>query len=294
VSGRVTGDVRIAGQIATVSGKVDGSATLIAQTADITSAAMISRDVTITSQDSTVEGAISRDLEAIVGNNFTLNSPVGRDLDVTSPSVTLNDRTTVAGTFMYVSTANANVAEGVKVGRTEHKVPPKGDDEMMSPVTLMKTAAFAMAGFLVVSMALLLAAPRMLKAASHSLEVSPVGTVGAGLLGVVGLPFLAALCFATFIGVPLALVIFFSWAVSLLLGMVVTAYWLGAAVSKRFKWNEAWHDVLAMITGLAILFLLMLIPYIGGFVAFATVIWGAGALWYTAFTHRKGAPEVKK
>jgi hypothetical protein len=296
VSGHVTGDVRLAGQITTVSGEVEGSATLIGQTADITSTATIGRDVTITSQDSTVEGAIGRDLEAIVGNNFTLNSPIGRDLDVTSPSVTLNDKTVVTGTFMYVSTANANVAEGVEVGRTEHKIPAKTDDQpLMGPMTFIKAAVFTMAGFLVVALALLLVAPRLLKAASRNLQISPVGTVGAGLAGLVGLPFIAALSFATLIGIPLALVVFFVWAVSLLLGLVVTAYCLGTAIGRRFKWNDAWHDLLALVMGLAILFLLTLIPFIGGFVIFASVIWGAGAVWYTAFMHRKNTPvEVKK
>ena len=295
VSGHVTGDVRLAGQVTTVSGKVDGSATLIGQTADITSAATIARDVTITGQDSTIEGMVGRDVEALISNNFTLNSAVGRDLDVTSPSVTLNDKSVVPGVFMYTSSANANVAEGVKVGRTEHKIPAKTDDQpLMGPMTVVKAAIFAMAGFLIVALALLLAAPRLVKAAAHSVQVSPVGTVGAGLVGLVGLPFVAALCFATLVGIPLALIVFFSWAVSLLVGLTVTAYWLGAAVSRRFKWNDAWHDLLAMVIGLLILFLLALIPYIGGFVMFASVIWGAGALWYTAFTHRTRTPEPKK
>lgn len=295
VSGHVTGDVRLAGQITSVSGRVDGSATLVGQTADVTSAASVGRDVTITGQDSTVEGVIGRDLEAIIGNNFTLNSVVGRDLDVTSPSVTLNDKTAVAGTFMYVSAANANVAEGVKVGRTEHKVPAKADDQpLMGPMTFVKAILFAMVGFLVVALALLLAAPRVLKAASRNLQASPLGTVGAGLVGLVGLPFIAALCFATLIGLPLALVIFFAWAASLLLGLPITAHWLGTAVSNRFTWSDGWRDMSALVIGLVILFLLTLIPFAGGFVMFASVIWGAGALWYTAFTHRTNTLGGKK
>lgn len=295
VSGHVMGDVRLAGQTTTVSGVVDGSATLVAQLADVTSTASIARDVTITGQDSTIEGAIGRDLEAIVGNNFTLNSPIGRDLDVTSSSVTLNDKTTVAGAFMYVSAANANVAEGVKIGgKTEHKIPAKTDDEpLMGPMTFMKAAVFAMAGFLLIGLAFALVAPRALKAASRSLQSSPVGTVAFGLGALVGLPFAAALSFVTFIGVPLAMIIFFAWAISMLLGIAITAHWLGAMVSRRLKWGEGLHDVLSLLIGVVIILLLALIPYVGGFVIFASIVWGEGALWYAVFKHRTATPPVQ-
>lgn len=294
VSGTVLGDVRVLGQVVNVKAKVGGSASLIGQNVDIDSAATIARDVTILGQQTKVGGTIGRDVESL-GSTFSSTAKIGRDLDVTAPEVSLGNGATVAGMFMYVSKADATVDSGAVVaGKTEHKQPPKDEsDGQVSPAAYISSVAITFSGFVLIGVALLLLAPRLVRATSASITRAPFATLGAGFVGLIMPPVVSFALFISVIGASLGLVVLLGWIISMVMAMVFTAQAVGGKIIRKLKWHDALEDYASLIIGLLVIFLISLIPFIGGLVVFLAFTWGVGGQWYTLIKRRKGG-EVQE
>lgn len=290
ISGHVEGSVRSAAQTATISGKIDGSTSLVAMTATLSSGATIGKDASIAAQDVTLDGVITRDLQAI-SRTFTANGSIGRDLDVRATTVNLGDKMIIARNFTYTSDANAAVAGGAHVnGSTYHLLPPvKTTPTVMPAAAYMASLVLGFGSFLVLGIALLGASPRLLVATSQAVTRSPLGTFGMGLVGLLVPPFVAVILFVTIIGIPLALVVLFSWIISMLAAVSVSGHVLGQIIIKKLHWHEAWQNFAALVLGLFIIFLLALVPYLGGYIILAALLWGLGGLWFAAIGQRRVA-----
>lgn len=298
VTGHVAGNIRSAAQTISVTGKVDGSVTIAAMTATISNDAVIGRDLTAVGQDVTLDGTVGRDAQ-IGSGTFNTNGKFGRDLNVEATTISLNDKSTVGGNFAYVSKGDATVVTGAHItGKTTHHQPPqnKQTPQALSVSAFLSTLALGFASFLVLGMALLGASPRLMAATSHAIAKSPLGTLGAGLSLLILPPIVSLIIFVTIIGIPLALVIFFAWLVALIMAFSVSAHALGKMLVAKLKWQEKWPNFAALVMGVFVIFLLALIPYIGGYVMFAALLWGLGGLGYAAVGQRRTAVkgEAKK
>lgn len=289
VSGHVTGNIRSVAQNITVTGKVDGSVSIGAMTANISADSVIGRDLTIAAQDVTMDGAIGRDA-AVVGRSFSTNGKVTRDLNVQASTVTLSDKASVGNNFAYVSEPDASVATGAHItGKTTHNLPPKNNP---TPAAITVSAwlsalTLGFASFLLLGIALLGASPRMMAATAHAITKSPLGTLGTGFLTLFVPPIVSIFLFITVIGIPLAFVIFLSWLVALITAIAVSSHALGKVIITKLKWQERWQNFAALVVGVFVIFLLALIPYVGGYIMFAALLWGLGGLVYAAGSQRK-------
>jgi cytoskeletal protein CcmA (bactofilin family) len=294
VTGHVTGSIRSAAQSISVTGKVDGSVTIAAMTATIGSDAVVGRDLTIAAQDATLDGTVVRDTQ-VGSRTFSTNAKLGRDLNVKATTITLSDKTTVGGNFAYASEADATVASGAHItGKTTHHQPPKSNPtpEALSISAFISALIFGFASFLLLGLALLGASPRLLAATSHAITKSPLGTIGVGLLALVLPPVIAVMVFVTVIGIPLALVILLTWLAAMIMALSVSSHALGKLIVAKLKWQEHWPNFAALVIGVFILFLLALIPYVGGYVMFVALIWGLGGFCYAAVSQRRMTIKV--
>jgi hypothetical protein len=182
------------------------------------------------------------------------------------------------------------------VGKTEHKQPPAEevkDPQIFSPAAYLSSVVFSFSSFLLIGAVLLVAAPRLARATTASITKSPFGTLGAGFVGLILPPVAAVMLFVTIIGIPLGFVLFMGWIITLLVGMVFTAQVVGRMIVRKLKWQDPWEHFASLVLGLFVLFLVALIPYIGGFVMFLAIIWGVGALWYTLIKRRGVGPVAE-
>lgn len=294
VSGHVTGSIRSVAQNISVTGKVDGSVSIAAMTANISGDSTIGRDLTIAAQDITMDGTVGRDAQ-IVGRSFNTNGKITRDLNVQATTVSLSDKATIGNNFAYVSGPDASVATGAHIsGKTTHNQPPK---ENPTPAAITVSAwlsalSLGFASFLLLGIALLGASPRMMATTARAITKSPLGTIGVGFLALILPPVIAVFLFITIIGIPLAFVILFSWMVALIAAISVSSHALGKAVITKLKWQEKWQNFAALVIGVLIIFLIALIPYVGGYALFATLLWGLGGLVYAAASQRELSVKV--
>ena len=113
------------------------------------------------------------------------------------------------------------------------------------------------------------------------ISFSDVGTMlksgGVGFLAAVATPIAALLLLITFIGAPVALVGFVAWLLGLYLGKIVVANFVGRAIlgSDTDRMSSV---ALSLLVGLALVIIVINLPYVGGLVSFVFVLVGLGAL----------------
>lgn len=279
ISGEVQGDVRVAAQQVRLEGKVAGSVSLLGQQVDLSERSQVGRDLTAIGQQVLLNGSVGRDAQAMA-ETFYANATVGRHLEIQAPQVSLGDKTDVAGDFIYTSKADAAVPASARIaGKTEHLVPEVPATHQRSYVS---SVLIAFLSFAVLGAAVLVATPRILQATTRTINASPLLTLGAGFAGLVLPPLVAGMLLLTVIGMPLALLVLFSWVISLLLGLVVSGQALGQIIVKKMGWPA----IIAQLVGLGVLFGVALIPFVGAFVMLIAVIWGVGGQWHTVVKHR--------
>lgn len=280
ISGEVQGDVRIAAQQVRLEGKVAGSVSLLGQQLDLSQQSQVGRDLTLVGQQVLINGSVARDTE-VISETFYANASLGRQLEVRATKVTLGDKAAIGRDFIYTSTSDATMAETAQVvGKTEHLKPALSDAPTQRSYVGSMIIAFV--SFVILGAALLLAAPRVLRATTGAMHTSPLLTLGAGFAGLVLPPFIAGLSLLSIVGTPLGVLVLLGWAISILLSLVITGQTLGQAVIKKTKW----HPIITLTLGLAAIFAIGLLPYIGPFVLLMAIIWGIGAQWYAVVTHR--------
>jgi hypothetical protein len=112
-------------------------------------------------------------------------------------------------------------------------------------------------------------------------------SIGWGLLLFFGLPILAIIALVTIVGLPLGVGVLASLGLIYALGYSAAAWILGRRIVRE---PTAW--VVAFLAGWAILRLVALVPFLGGLVWFAAVVFGLGVLTVGIWRARSPAPAT--
>jgi hypothetical protein len=135
---------------------------------------------------------------------------------------------------------------------------------------------------------------RQLNAATVALTTHVGPTVLTALVIAVLFPVLAFLLMFTIIGMPLGMgLLMFVLPVLWFVGYLVFGAGIGTALFRTFGRTILVHPYLPVITGLLILQLIALVPFVGGVIAFFAGLIGAGALGYQAWLGLRGTPTER-
>lgn len=274
-TGRVTGDVRLAAQTITISGEVGKSATMTGQTVTIDGRASIGQDVTIASQIANVNGAVARD--AVLGAaTVTVNTTIGRNVTADVEMLTVGGDARIAGTLDYTSPRQFSKADDAVIsGKVSYHYT---DREKTSNANAYNPLATFVWLLMLITSAIIfvLLFPRV----PHRVTSESVASVSrawltvlVGFVTAIVMPFLIAILALTVLGLPFALVVGIAWVLILAISGVFTAYYIG-----RVVWRTQHNAVLTMLTGAAILSILLIIPILNIFVALLSLWYGSGAV----------------
>lgn len=98
----VTQDVRIVAGDVTISGVVQGDVVVIGGRLTILSSAKITGDVLLYGEEATIDGAVGGQVLGTI-RTLRLNGPVGKGVDITTNQLTLGDHAAVTGDVLYIS-----------------------------------------------------------------------------------------------------------------------------------------------------------------------------------------------
>jgi hypothetical protein len=99
---------------------------------------------------------------------------------------------------------------------------------------------------------------------------------GLGVLVLFGVPIAACIACITVVGIFIGVSTFFLWFASLYFAQIIVGAVIGQWLMGRT--SELWPLIGRMTVGLVIVRLCTTIPHVGGWVKFAAILWGIGAI----------------
>jgi len=292
ITGPVHGSARIMGGTLRVSGPVSEDVVALGGNVDVAPDATIGRDLVIGGGTATVAGKVGRDVTAGVGT-LDLRGSVERNVKAEVTNLSLASGATVGGNLEYASANAARIDPGATVAGTVKQSPPN----FTRQPTPAERAADTFVGWIrlvvglfVLGLLVLLPFGAFSRRASDAVGGAPVASLALGLVMLFGVPIVALAVFIIGLlvgGWPLSLAALALLAIGTAVGYVLSALFVGRTGFRLVRQPEA-HPVLALLVGLLVLTLVGLIPFLGGLVALAAVVFGLGALTLTLYRSWRG------
>lgn len=280
IRGTVDGDVRAAGETVTVEAKVDGNVSAAGSTVTFGAEAS-ARDVHAAGTTVTLNGSVLRDVDA-AGETVQINGQVGRNAKTSGEHVALGSKAAVKGNLEYVSQNDVSKADGATVaGTTRHDVPKDSSMNKKDAVAgfFASFQLFVAVTMFVTSVVLVALLPRLFYSLSERGFQQPLLSAVSGLGVSIGGIILVFLLAFTFIGLPLAGITLLAWLLLMILSVPVFSFYLGRALLGRNTDNAFYY----MLAGAGIVFVVSLLPVLGGIVLLVAGWLGTGMMVLEAF-----------
>ena len=290
VSGHVTGDVLTFSQSTRITGQVDGN--VRGANNNLTITGSVGKNVMVFEETLTLDanGKIGGSLTSFV-ENVGAEGSVGRDALLFFAHATLAGK--IGGgvrakgdTLVVGSTA---VIDG-PVHFEGHKPPEvSASAKLASPVEfklMEKKSSYReghyyvwqviwAAAFILFGLVLFALMPKFSQEAVKSAEHYGAAA-GLGVLVLFGVPIAACIACITVVGLFIGISTLFLWYASLYFAQIIVGAVIGQWLMGRT--SELWPMIGRMAVGLVIVRLCTTIPHLGGWVKFAAMLWGIGAI----------------
>jgi cytoskeletal protein CcmA (bactofilin family) len=292
VTGHITGDVICFSQELTVGGPVDGNVRAFAHTVTINNkvgknvmvfagemnlrdTANVGGTITLFTGDAELNGHVAGDLLAF-GGNFDINGVLGHDAAFQSDTLSIGPSGEIKGRTKFQGSREAEVSPNAKLASPIEFTLKKHEHgrNYSSPrfywhQTLLWGASF------VFGLVLLLLAPGFFFDAGRACR-KIAQSIGFGLLFLFATPIAAIIVCITIVGLGVGISTLFLYAIAIYSAKVFVGSWLGERILGEGIGVGAALGRLAL--GLVILRAVGMLPYIGGWISFAVVAWGLGAI----------------
>lgn len=309
ITGSVKGDIICAGQSIKVTGAVDGNIRVISQTVDIDS--LVSRNVLTLSQKlalgpkSNIKGDVlfggqtidlsgvaGRDLSGL-GQNVVVSGSLFRNAVVTVSNMQVTDKAKVGGSLDYYidqadTLSQVNIATGsVKGSIRKHEIirPQKTDFKQEAQEKFNKVKpgleifgkTVGIISFTLLALVLIYFNRKRTDAIVSIIRNKPVisGLIGLAVLCVTPIA-LFILCL-TIIGLPIALVVFLVYMITLFISSLYATLLMGVLLMEKMYQGKPFSIYLAAFVGCIGVGILSMIPVLGWLLIMVLFLMGLGA-----------------
>lgn len=290
VKGRVGDDLRAAGGIVTVTGKVAGEVLIAAGSVAFGPATEIEGRVRLAGRDIAVAGRLAGGLD-VYARNLLLLGKVEGPLRLTAEHIEIMPSAHIVGDISYRSPDEIRIHPGARVdGRiarepVSFEFPHRGLTFPGFPLWPLITLGLFAAGVL-----LLLLFPRFTTASLHTIGAAPLKSLGLGTAILFSFPPVILLLVITIVGIPVAFALAALYAIALLTGYLVTAFFIGDRlwrIARRARNPGTGWRIGTLLAGLVLLWAARNIPlpYAGGLVLLLALVAGVGAMVLQAFNN---------
>lgn len=235
--------------------------------------------VVVISDNAMINGIVRHDL-VVINGDATVTGTIEGNVTIYRGALDLRGTSRVAGDVNLISSTLAQASGTAIEGSVNH-----------SSFNWSGWEFFAFSVYLWISMTIAIVVAGLIFAAVGGRQLMGAGnligrklgaTILSALIVGVGIPLLAAVAFASILGIPLGIgLLLFLIPALWFFGYLVAGTKLGAVILRQEASN---HPYLASVLGLVLLQAIGLIPFLGGAVDFVAGIVGVGALvllgWY--------------
>jgi hypothetical protein len=274
INGSVGGDVLCAGQNITVNGTVGGSVRAAGQLVAINNT--VGRNVTVGAQNFVLgtNSKVSGEM-ALGAQMAAFNGPIEHAVYVAAESLSL--KSTIGGNLDYYSENTFSVDKSKVSGTVTRHAAARTQPAPPTPAEKLAMLLFWLASALLGALAIIWLAPRMVRTVTGTMIQRWQASLGWGLVGLFGLPFLLIILAFSVIGLPTAAVIAVLWVIAL----VTSGLFTGTAIGRRvWQREETGRKGLlqSAVVGIPLVILVCWLPVIGGIAGMASAIWALGGI----------------
>ncbi|HUJ32918.1 MAG TPA: hypothetical protein VLY23_16670 [Candidatus Acidoferrum sp.] len=296
VNGHVKGDILGFAQELRVNGPVDGNVRAFAENTDISAAVgknlmawtkvlnleqkgSVGGSVTVGSTDASLGGTIGGDVMGFT-HAMEINSTVGGNVKVHGDYLTIGSGAEVKGHVRYEGRNEPEVAQGAKVGAIERIIGKSPSEPTYRGAHFYVHHIILWGVGFVYGLAFLLLMPAFYAdATAECKKYAPAA--GFGVLFLFATPIAAVIACCTIVGIAVGIATLLLYAIAMYTSTIFVAGWLGEVLLGARPGMGAAIGRLAL--GLFILHVLRVLPYVGGWILLAAMIWGLGAMVLTIY-----------
>ena len=240
--------------------------------------------------------SVARELR-VAAADVRISGEVHGDVRIAARSIEILPTARITGDLAYTSERPARIDPGARIlGTVTYTRSDLAERAGRFGRTVWVLARAALlAGLIVAGVVLLLVLPGFTLAAARTIASEFWRSLGLGLAVLVAMQIAAVLLMVTVIGIPVAVTVLAVYAVSLLLGYLTAAMFLGDVVARvlgRGPDLSQGARMLMLILALVVLALVRLVPVLGGIVGFLALVVGLGACARQAYRRWSGTPLV--
>ncbi|MDP9211706.1 MAG: hypothetical protein M3N59_00280 [bacterium] len=275
ITGDVGGSLRTAASEVTVGGRVGGDVVAFAGTVELAGTAVIGRDLATAASEVTAEGNIGRNVW-FSAERATIAGRVGGNVRGTAGSLfRLEPSARVAGNIRYSGTEELDRANGAVVGGTIDFT-RQTEQREDSFVDRLNGQVYWFLASILLLLGILLYARRGALRAGELIGQRPGLSLLAGLGFLLIVPLVAGILLISVVGIPLSLFTLFGYALVLYTAKVFVALAVGRLAVRKAP-DAFWPTLGVGILGLALYYVLAVIPIVGAVMTIMTLLVGTGA-----------------
>ncbi len=273
VTGQVDGNVRgYAGNLL-VRGTIGRNAMVFGGDVNIDRDAKIGGSITSFTGHESIDGHVGRDVLAM-GGQITITGDIQGSAKIRSGELIIDSSAHVAGPIDFKGDHPPQVSSGAKLASPVHFERLKHGDDYRTVHYYVWQVIWA-AAFILFGLVLFALMPKFAEDAVKSAEHYG-SAAGLGVLVLFGVPIAACIACITVVGLFIGISTLFLWYASLYFAQIIVGALVGQWLMGRT--SELWPLIGRMTVGIVIVRLCTMIPHIGGWVKFAVILWGVGAL----------------
>ena len=284
VNGPVDGNVRTWSQTLFLGATVGRNVTSWNETTEVDEHAKIGGSFMGGGRDVQVDGQVGGDLAA-AGDTVEINGSLGRNATIRSSRLSLGPNSEIRGQLKFSGHHEAEISSGAKLASPiDFSFRKEGPDYRSVRYYWHRVMIWG-ASFLF-GLAVLLLAPGFFLDATTACNRFGLAT-GFGILFLIATPIAAIVVCITIVGLGVGLAAILLYVISLYAAQVFVGSWVGEKLLGTSRGVGPAIGRLAL--GLAILRVLRMLPYAGGFVTAVVLVWGLGAM--VLAVYRRIRPE---
>jgi cytoskeletal protein CcmA (bactofilin family) len=273
VPGQVDGNIRSYAGNLTLKGIVGRNVMVFGGDVNIDRDAKIGGSLTSFTGHEAIDGHVKRDVLAM-GGQITITGAIGGSAKIRSGELIIDSSAEVGGPIDFTGDKEPQVSSGAKLASPVHFEKLKHHDDYRTAHYYVWQVIWA-AAFILFGLVLFAAMPNFSQDAVKSAEHYGAAA-GLGVLVLFGVPIAACIACITVVGIFIGVSTFFLWFASLYFAQIIVGAVIGQWLMGRT--SELWPLIGRMTVGLVIVRLCTTIPHVGGWVKFAAILWGIGAI----------------
>ncbi|MCW5624292.1 MAG: hypothetical protein KIT73_06220 [Burkholderiales bacterium] len=279
----VEDDVYAAGGSVRLESRVGESARLAGRSIVVTREAVVDGSLAAAGGSVRFEGQ-GGEAVSLAGPTLVFDGRAAGDVYLAGRDVTVGPSTVIDGKLTIRSARPAQIDPGARIGGEIVQEAVEVEEfrfQRVGDAAGRWFLGFWTVGVILAGVLLLVLAPHFLRRSAALVGVRPWPSLGLGFGLLVGVPVASVLAMVTLIGIPIGMLLLALYFPMLLAGYLNGALFVADRGLARLRPGadaRRWPRILALVAVLIALSLLSGLPVVGGWIGFAVLLFGLGAL----------------